>query len=695
MQNITSSNVWILFSWWSHENSATTTLEFFSMLKSLLIFQDEEIQLTPQGEVKELPYSFSEMILWLQGYQYLDLALLSEYLTVPANPLFKPRTLADVILAHCPSRPDLVYFSVTLETDFIDHLDFVPIFDFDHIAPKLEGKPSHKPGECLKIFYVIRQYLERDPYGDIFVDNSDRDLTPHIEFTSTEIPGSLRYSWGTYNPNRMSGRTHFKNYDKYLSDSVTLQWGFYYTHYQHSAEASRRDCLRAAFLTILKSGIHVALEDVTISRGHGSNKDWQRAQTMIRVFMKHRCMRQPNLHCYPKHIKEAESLIPEFEGFLTSLHKDMTFYTDEPMLIAEIEEKTEEKEVEKLVNEYNLRTLKLEGNIPHSLLKSWSDETKDPNFQRGAWGQKISKHFEKLYDVATWKKKGRGFPNKEIQALSDANSIKQLALKYAQEGKDKNDRDISYDETQKIFYEPENKIVLRTFRENVIKKIYNYSTYSLTPLGTSLYRKVDLGKIQEAQLKRTRGTPAIRRVIETSKRLKKRGMISLRPVLQYPEEFYSMSDRSLKRTSDPRAFKFIKEKKFQKRIKQEFDNYDYKVDNGIFSVSPSTRRKLLKIDFTWPERDHYKFTSENSRKRRVNKVELFQEMLSELPEYPPIEVPMEMTVEFQHIKKLVVMEKISWKVNWSEGVRTRKNFRAPKRDNVYKAIYMNLHALEQ
>lgn len=226
-----------------------------------------------------------------------------------------------------------------------------------------------------------------------------------------------------------------------------------------------------------------------------------------------------------------------------------------------------------------------------------------------------------------------------------------------------------------------------------VKVLHEYETRHIVPLGTSLYRKVDLGHIaREQAVVRHRCTPVVRHMKQTLIRAKnkmyhKPKTRRIPPFADNPVVFLHDTDSDAEELGPSvtpnfqvwfRAYRF--QKSHLKVHKYYYHDSFSKLHDPIPAAYPGSSTPNVP---NWRKRRR-KTDSVHSKTAEV--VAKFNKWVGKIPDYPKFEVPNEMFEIFNSYKEAVVLKKISWSSKKMEG-RARRVSKSPK-DRVYKTLFL-------
>jgi len=706
------------------------------------------------------------------------------------DPLIIPESFGALTLKYFRQSPAMYYELFGGDRmQLICDCKFTPNVELPSLSGELEGFLKTTPGYCLKKVFVLMQYLKVHPNGQLWL-HATTNAIPHIEVNN--VPGgSLRLSWSN-RKNRMRCDIGNRYPETWLTiDCHSIRtWGFYYQPYQHILEANARDVSAAILLCLKEKNYAVEVEEKEqknmskhavgrlrlIRLQNCSNKDWQICQHMYSAYQQHKRVLYPRLHRYDWCRPKEEEFFKRADQYLSKMLRDYVIYTDAPLMeLKEVERVVVEKKkriqvryekVEQFYDETpevaeaakNIIKRKLSPIAIKTLYHyRWMSrlreavEKGEPCYSslderaalslRLAWEELITAHpkGDPMLDNMLWWLKDVGLTlkreeidRKERQILSQAVGVKKLTAtqfdKIIKKTRDFffPDEPWQYDGLSRGRFERIQETV-EMDEPSVVKEIKMVTT-NVVPLGTSLYRRIDLKKAADLQLddlkKRGKKGPLIRRKMEVYNHLKKICCLGdegphKRALRLYQDRWIHMSNEEYR--EDPERLNLIgktnyvvgdlvtrNEMKMRRKWGENWKEKALEVyalerkEKELVQLTKPKRIKVVGID--WDQKISTKqgktfregkgFFGVIKGKKTVNQPVrdfgmIYNEALRNNPDdTPDFVVPAYMLESYYQFKTASVLSRLSWVTNYTPVVkRTRKNV---KNKLVYNMLYLKL-----
>jgi hypothetical protein len=226
-----------------------------------------------------------------------------------------------------------------------------------------------------------------------------------------------------------------------------------------------------------------------------------------------------------------------------------------------------------------------------------------------------------------------------------------------------------------------------------VKVIRTYETKHIVPLGTSLYRRVDLEHIaREQETVRHRCTPAVRHMKQTLIRAKQKKYHCVKkktvPKCAHEPIVFDYEDEEdafeVGATFAPTFQDFYNAYRFQRDYHNKYGRYYVKSLSKEEEPFPAVYSKSLapKIrNWRVHRRKHYTVFD-----KIEDTVQKYRNWIAAIPDFESEDVPNHMFEMFNEYKESVVLKKVAWSSTKCEG-RSRRVAKSPK-DKVYKTLYL-------
>jgi hypothetical protein len=226
-----------------------------------------------------------------------------------------------------------------------------------------------------------------------------------------------------------------------------------------------------------------------------------------------------------------------------------------------------------------------------------------------------------------------------------------------------------------------------------VKIIRDYETKHIVPLGTSLYRRVDLEHIaREQEAVRHRCTPAVRHMKQTLIRAKNKKYHSQKtktvPKCAHDPIIFDYEDEEdafeIGASIAPSFQDFYNAYRFQRDYYNKYGRYYEKSlskeEEPFPAVYANSRAPKIK-NWRVHRRKHYTVLD-----KIEDTVQKYRNWIAFIPDFESEEVPNHMFEMFNEYKESVVLKKVAWSSTKCEG-RSRRVAKSPK-DKVYKTLYL-------
>jgi hypothetical protein len=227
-----------------------------------------------------------------------------------------------------------------------------------------------------------------------------------------------------------------------------------------------------------------------------------------------------------------------------------------------------------------------------------------------------------------------------------------------------------------------------------VKTIREYETKHIVPLGTALYRRIDLGHIaRDQETVRHRCTPIVRHMKQSMKaaQRKRYHVVKEKRVPKCVDDpvVYDYETREEAFELGPPlapSFKdFVETYNFQMnhlRVHKKYYMSDCSKQHApIPAVYQGSQAPRLR---RWRKYGH---KTQEAPMNIEHTVRDYKRWVSGIEDFTAVEVPKKMFDMYNDYKERVVLKKISWSSSKVEG-RSRKVSKSPK-DQVYKALYLH------
>jgi len=488
-----------------------------------------------------------------------------------------PLNFAGLVLRHFRSRPDLWYRRLGGKGSFLQNLKFLPRVTLPRSIVETN------PGPCLMRLYVLMKHLEIDPKGrlSVIVDQ----VGNHIDISETiPSKLRFKWGKGICIQGCPPvSQVQFPNptYED-VSNLEFYYQGYQFLLDANRADCYSAIVLALNHLNI-DVALSKTNGRIELVRGCSCrNRQWKFCEHMVSSYLQRKGFKYMKLHRYPCFVRKERDTFKLADQYLQELHRDYVVYTDIPSMKKvkmpgkiKIQKETEQETFEEVVDprpsqpperiaalwemEKEEQAMFEQEGISECIyeigaysvaqLNSCKDIAEMPEgrrrmmlnaYEKTKNKNKADNNLYKSYAEAI----GSGLQHEDLcqiyeeklkgkRILAKIHRIrKALANKGIELGRDEVPKMIYYSDNLKKEIPPpeikEGRLVRYKGTKKILKEVEwvdgeveKMVTYKVVPLGGSLYRRIDLAPVAEAQKQSQKMTPFTRRRIENLKKARR------------------------------------------------------------------------------------------------------------------------------------------------------------------------------